>query len=193
MLAKRFYAVAVDRPLGLTDLIRWGLLALLLLALTGLWVVIAIGYRDLPAQVPTHFNFAGTPDRWGSKSELLVLAGVGSGMALAISTLSWWIGRLAVSRPGWINMPDNSWRTFPAELRAWVMAPMCLSLQCLGLVLAGVFSFIYVGSVAVARGSAATLASWPMICLVVVCLGIVLVGLLNSTRRIRLAKQTGLG
>lgn len=193
MLARLLYAAGVDAAQGLTAVVRWGLLAVLVLAMIGLWVIVATGYAELPAQVPVHFNFAGDPDRWGSKTELLVLAGVGSGMALVVSALSWWMGSLAIRRPAWINMPDNSWRTLPPELRAWVMVPMCLSMQCLGLVLLGVFAFIYVGSVAVARGSAATLASWPLFCMVGVSLGVVLLGLFNSTRRIRLARQTGLG
>ncbi len=35
------------------------------------WALVA-----LPDRVPVHFGLDGTPDRWGSRGELLVLAGV---------------------------------------------------------------------------------------------------------------------
>lgn len=34
-------------------------------------------WPQLPAEIPTHFNFSGTPDSWGSKQSLFFLAGVG--------------------------------------------------------------------------------------------------------------------
>ncbi len=45
---------------------------------TGLMLGILLTYwPQLPAEVPTHFNFSGTPDSWGSKQSLFFLAGVG--------------------------------------------------------------------------------------------------------------------
>jgi len=45
---------------------------------TGLMLGILITYwPQLPAEIPTHFNFSGTPDSWGSKQSLFFLAGVG--------------------------------------------------------------------------------------------------------------------
>jgi len=54
------------------------ILAIAGLVSTGLMLGILITYwPQLPAEIPTHFNFSGTPDSWGSKQSLFFLAGVG--------------------------------------------------------------------------------------------------------------------
>ena len=35
-------------------------------------------WNSLPAEVPAHFNAAGEVDRWGSKTELLILTVIGA-------------------------------------------------------------------------------------------------------------------
>lgn len=44
-----------------------------LLALLGTAVFLAVYWRHIPARVPMHYNAAGEIDRWGDKTELLIL------------------------------------------------------------------------------------------------------------------------
>lgn len=50
--------------------VRLEIISLALLAYT-LYLVIS-SYASLPDRIPTHFDFQGVPDRWGSKAEVLV-------------------------------------------------------------------------------------------------------------------------
>lgn len=56
---------------------------------TGLMLGVLIAYwPQLPAEIPTHFDFSGTPDSWDSKQSLLYLAGVGVILYLVMIVLS---------------------------------------------------------------------------------------------------------
>ncbi len=46
--------------------------------LAGLLVYLAIIYHTLPETIPTHFNFAGEPDGWGSRGTVWILPIVGA-------------------------------------------------------------------------------------------------------------------
>lgn len=46
---------------------------LCLLILVGTSVFLALIWRNVPETVPMHYNFAGEIDRWGGKSEMLIL------------------------------------------------------------------------------------------------------------------------
>src|SRR5690625_5755649 len=46
--------------------------------------IAAVRYAALPDQIPVHFNLAGEPDGWGSRSSILVLAG--TGLVLVVGT-----------------------------------------------------------------------------------------------------------
>ncbi len=56
------------------------LLALSLLALAGTAVFLALYWRYMPEEIPTHFNAAGQIDGWGPKSSILLLPIVGAVM-----------------------------------------------------------------------------------------------------------------
>ena len=44
-----------------------------LLSLVGVVVYLILAWKTIPDQIPGHYNAAGEIDRWGSKSELIVL------------------------------------------------------------------------------------------------------------------------
>lgn len=44
-----------------------------LLSLVGVVVYLILAWKTIPDQIPDHYNAAGEIDRWGSKSELIVL------------------------------------------------------------------------------------------------------------------------
>lgn len=58
------------------------------LSLPALWVYILLLWNKLPTRIPVHFNFALKPDAFGSKNELIILAGVASLLFLGISLLN---------------------------------------------------------------------------------------------------------
>ncbi|MER2029901.1 MAG: DUF1648 domain-containing protein [Solibacillus sp.] len=43
-------------------------------------IVLFMNWRELPNEVPVHFDGSGNVDRWGSKWELLILPGIGIAM-----------------------------------------------------------------------------------------------------------------
>ncbi|WP_158559137.1 SdpI family protein [Deminuibacter soli] len=65
------------------------LLALVLLAVP--LVYLAAVYNTLPARVPMHFNIQGTPDRYGSKTELLIVLCILTGVAAGVYALCRWL------------------------------------------------------------------------------------------------------
>lgn len=83
---------------------RWDLAAELL-ATTGLlaaWVLVARAWPDLPAEIPTHFDYAGRPDAWGDGAWILVPP---------IVSLAFWFGLTLVQRiPHHYNFP---WKIAP--------------------------------------------------------------------------------
>lgn len=44
-----------------------------LIALVFSWFFVLYKYKHLPESIPTHFNFSGTPDGWGSKQTFLYI------------------------------------------------------------------------------------------------------------------------
>ncbi|WP_114856502.1 DUF1648 domain-containing protein [Brachybacterium sp. YJGR34] len=54
-------------------------------------------FPDLPATVPTHLDASGTPDAWGGRASVLVLAGVMLLLVVGIAALS--------TRPRALNYP----------------------------------------------------------------------------------------
>lgn len=42
-----------------------------------LWIIPIFFWSDIPEQVPTHFNFLGEPDSWGSKLSIFLLPIIG--------------------------------------------------------------------------------------------------------------------
>ena len=77
-------------------------------------LLVAAGWL-LPEQVPLHFGIGGAPDRWGSRTEALVIfALVGAGAAVLLGGGA----RLARSLPlrsVWVNLPHKDWWTATPE------------------------------------------------------------------------------
>lgn len=63
-------------------------------------------YAALPARVPVHFGISGAPDRWGSKSELLVLVALIWGLTILIYIFVLAVPRLG-RKPQLLNLPDK--------------------------------------------------------------------------------------
>lgn len=58
-----------------------------IIVLIGSFLVVAVHWRHLPAVIPAHYNIKGEVNRWGSKSELLILPAVSVAMYTMITLL----------------------------------------------------------------------------------------------------------
>jgi uncharacterized membrane protein len=86
---------------------------LVLLLLIG--VVFFRSYPDLPARVPAHFNFAGRPDRWGSRDEMIWLAVLPAIATAVLYLMVAMVPRLAAN-PRSVNIPHKAeFLRLPAE------------------------------------------------------------------------------
>jgi uncharacterized membrane protein len=84
------------------------------------------GPDPLPERIPTHFNFAGRPDAWGSPSSLLLLPAVAGALYLLI-TLA---GFLPVSFKAPIRMTEEN-RALLEALSRQMLAWFKVCLVCL--------------------------------------------------------------
>jgi hypothetical protein len=76
-------------------------------------VVVAAGARSLPARVPMHFGAGGTPDRFGSRTELLVTEiALGVGVVVLLGAVAVGMRRVSLA---WVNVPHPEYWKAPAH------------------------------------------------------------------------------
>jgi uncharacterized membrane protein len=94
----------------------YDLLNALFLALTT-YSVLSV-YPALPDRIPVHFGMSGTPDRWGSKSELFILVALSWGLTVIFYALAMSMPRFA-RNPRYLNIPHKrEFLKLPAERQA---------------------------------------------------------------------------
>jgi uncharacterized membrane protein len=81
------------------DILNAGLLALIT-------YTVLSRHASLPDRVPVHFGISGTPDRWGSKSELFILVALVWGLTLLFYAFILSAPRLG-RKPQLLNIPDK--------------------------------------------------------------------------------------
>ena len=123
------------------------------LGIVGLTVFILVKYPSLPDVVPTHFDFRGQPDGFGSKSSTLWLAGVMTALGALIAWLS--------TKPNVFNYPGeiteaNAQRIYREGERMMVWTLAGLTLIYLGIVLQ---TFAGAGSAVLIAGLVGLMAS----------------------------------
>lgn len=130
-------AVSQKRPVPdfVTGSVTRGLRVAALLCIVALTAYVLWRYPSLPDVVPTHFNFAGEADDFGSKSSALWLAGVMTAMGALIAWLS--------TRPNVLNYPGeiteiNVQRMYREAERMMVWLLAGLAVIYLGIVLSTV-------------------------------------------------------
>jgi uncharacterized membrane protein len=133
----------------------YDLLNALFLALTTYTVLSR--YASLPDRVPVHFGISGTPDRWGSKSELFVLVALVWGLTILFYAIALAMPRLA-RNPQYLNIPrKEEFLKLPPEKQAvfWellqeFMAGMAVSVNL-------IFYLIIQGTLRIIDGRTVTL------------------------------------
>ncbi len=135
----------------------------------GLWIY----WHELPEKVPTHYGFGGEPDRWGTKSSMLILP---------FTTLAMWLLlTFAAKYNKLINLPINVNRDHPTIQRAIVNFSIVLKL-----VIVGTMAFLCMQTLRVAKGEATGIGS---VFLVLIGVATVLVLVLYMGKLQNLQKQ----
>lgn len=158
-----------------------------------LWVWLLVEFGRLPARIPTHFDGAGTPDRWTDTSAMAWFgpAAIGLfvvGMLVGSALLVRW---MAVRHPGLVNIPNkDDWIALPPHLRAWSIEPVVLALALSAVLVVGLFACISWATSAVASGQRATAPMWPVWALVALMLAMIIGSVVLVTLRVRYATRT---
>ncbi|MDP6142466.1 MAG: DUF1648 domain-containing protein [Dehalococcoidales bacterium] len=133
------------------------LIALLVLVFTVYWVI--ANYDFLSETIPTHFNFHGIPDKWGSKNEILVFPIMGAFLYIVLTTLNI-ILAVAKDLRKYINLPPKRKAVLSdakvEELRIFLNR----SLFTLKVVTQGLVAYLLFMSIEVAQGKASDLGQW---------------------------------
>jgi uncharacterized membrane protein len=74
-----------------------------LVLLVSMFVMVGLSWSELPERVPSHYNAAGEPDRWGSKGSVLILPAVGANLFILLTAFSWMVDRRKVQ----LNVPPG--------------------------------------------------------------------------------------
>ncbi len=145
------------------------LIALFLLVFTVYWVI--ANYASLPETIPTHFDFQGLPDKWGSKNEILVLPIMGALLYIVLTALNI-ILAVAKDPRKYINLPQKRKAMLSdanvEELRIFLNR----SLFALKVVTQGLVAYLLFMSIEVAQGKAGDLGQWWLMFLLAILMTI---------------------
>lgn len=140
------------------------------IAVAFVFIYLTATWTTLPDKVPTHFNFAGTPDQWGSKYSLLLLLGVTFVLYAGLSILSRF--------PHIYNYPFAL--TEKNRPRQYLLARQMMTALKAELVF--VFVFITWQTTNVALGNAADLTAWFTPVFLVVVFGTIIIYFVKARR-----------
>ena len=138
--------------------VEWVLEGASLAALGFAILTLLDAWPDLPARVPSHFDFAGQPDAWGAKVNLWVLPFVGIVVYLMLTV----VGRIPHTHNFTVAVtPENAPRLYRLSrmLVAWMKAQIACTL-----------SYISWGQVQVALGESRGLG-WAFLPVTLIAIG----------------------
>lgn len=139
---------------------RYRLLNYLLLA--ALFAGSAWAYPRLPARIPMHFDLAGQPDRWETRS--LVSWFLLPAIALALALFMGWIGGVGARNPHTWNLPDKArFLALSARARAPIVERMQAFLAFVSVLVTALMCAIQVSIYQASTGSTTTLPGWMTI------------------------------
>jgi len=75
------------------------------LLIAAFFIACALLWNDLPARIPTHFTFSGTPDAWSEKS-FWTWFGLPT-IALVLAVFMYFMGRWIHRSPRLVNLPNK--------------------------------------------------------------------------------------
>lgn len=166
---------------------RSATLALLGLSIAAMWIAAIVLHPTLPASIPLHFNFSGTPDRWGPPSfgNWYLLPILGSALPIflvGIGSLTEW---LLNHCPSIVNLPrkEKLLLLSPAA-RERSLRPLTTMMYGVSIIIVGLFVYILVGTAKTALEAWTTLPIWPLFVAIPAILGLVLFMNLRLARAI---------
>jgi len=149
-------------------------------------------FAELPERFPVHFDLAGRPDGWSTKSPTswFLAPGIGVVLGAFLTVLAMATPRLALRHAKLVNMPRKAqFLALPPEGRAAAMLPTRWYLLALVVLLAGLFGWIVDGSARVAVGQWQELPPWPVLAFVGLVVGLLPVYLWLTVRTIDAATR----
>lgn len=125
------------------------LIGLLALGLVLLQVYLIFQHwQVLPERIPTHYNFAGKPDAYGSKTTLLFLPLIGAGLFILLTVVG--------LNPQSMNLPVK----VTEENRELVYTQAIRFIHFLRLLIGILFGYLIWGTIQVGMGKQTQLDSW---------------------------------
>ncbi len=124
-------------------------------ALSGIWILAAVLWPELPERIPLHFAAHGTPDRWGEATALnwFLLPGVATAMAPFFALVERLAPLLARRRPGLLNVPRRKeFVALPVDARVRALRPVSALLWGTPAPITGIFTYALWITHAVAMG-----------------------------------------
>ena len=131
-----------------------------------------VGYfiEDLPAEIPNHYGFSGSPDNYGPKSGLWTLPIIGTAVYVLCIFLS---RRPHILNYGVTITPENARRQYRNATG---------SIRSLSVFLAGVFAFLTLQTIRVALGNAEGLGWYGVAVILLGIFGLVLYSFRKSNQ-----------
>ena len=154
---------------GLSAFLTPALVVVVLALQAIVWWRAVAWFPQLPAEIPTHFNGAGVPDRWSPKSvgAWFLLPGISLAMLVFLGAIGWGLGALVRNAPGLCNMPKKElFLRLSPEGRMAAVAPTRTFLFATIALFQGMFAWMIEGSARVATGASTTLPIWPVLVVV---------------------------
>ena len=141
------------------------LIALFVLVFTVYWVI--ANYAFLSETIPTHFDFQGIPDKWGSKNEILVFPIMGVFLYIVLTTLNI-IVAVAKDLRKYINLPSKRKAALSDVIVEELRIFLNRSLFALKVVTQGLVAYLLFMSIEVAQGKVGDLGQWWLMFLLVI-------------------------
>ncbi len=133
------------------------LIALFVLVFTVYWVV--AHYASLSETIPTHFNFHGLPDRWGSKNGIWIFPIIGAFLFVVLTVLNIILAVTNDPRK-YINLPLKRKARLSDENVEELRIFLNRSLFVLKVVTQGLIAYLLFMAIEVAQGKADDLGQW---------------------------------
>jgi uncharacterized membrane protein len=131
-------------------------------------------YPGLPEIIPTHFNFQGLPDGWGSKSELFLYPVMSVFIYILITGIS--VAFAAATNPkNLINLPSRIKDQISPARAEKLRFQLIRFLFALKILVIGLDAYLLYGAIEVASNRSSGISYWPLIFAAAI---IILVGLM---------------
>ncbi|WP_224490961.1 DUF1648 domain-containing protein [Robertkochia flava] len=126
-----------------------------LILLFGMWVYILINYQELPDKIPTHYNFHGEADAFGSKNSIFIIPVIATFLYLGLFLLNRFPHIL--NYPKKIT-PDNARKQY---------ALMTRMIRVLNLIILATFLIIAIKTINYTEENSKGFGSWLMILILI--------------------------